>query len=1175
MAIDTRYDNNVVLKEEAFQNLLTNIKNYPVIDIDYIPEGETDELHGDDIWDNYTNGIPCIKITYGDDRSTKGNSIFSAEQREAINKNKKKINAIQVVINELTKRKNRWVEVFEQNRALYENKEAQLERYRQQINEIEKKKASFLKAGWNLLYLNYPLDTGDPYQPVVIDVHNIENESEKRATIKAAFEQGKVYYIRSNLFLYERYTYEGNDVANMTSSYQNYNAMLDDWTDKILDNEIFYKDSTIEDRGPIVYADLGPQYFNYQNIILEENQSEYTLVPAAANYSPNLQYWVKNNDEFSLYNYNGIKHYVLVPVGTTYDSNTVYYIIDNNTQDYVIYPYGDDEELWVSMLSNEAVYVENSNYYAAINDWTNKRNNHELFLHNDLSNNVKVYNLEYIALNQARVNLVSILLTYRDKMVDEEGNSIWTDAERQVLDDFINFIYSYNKLVFYETVGIAKYYPEDLPTLLARYPNYQQVLLSIDHDTIWEDEPYIKAADFQWQEKSEADLETLYSNFANNISNIVYKIENVINTNLIYIKNQIAKLNYSIMQHQAEVDVLNEAIAQAEQAINEVASTRYDLVQPTETYNELREYYQKDPNDSNVYIRFQEDGENWINARDNHLLYVLNDRSMFGYKYVKVGYRISFDNTYYSNNEDNMGYSLAERGETTEKLEKNIENNPYFTAENQASGTFRITINGHIYEVPIKGFTAVPSNKEIYITTEHNDIYTLVGNDATFNALQTYYYSTDGEHFEEKAYTQSTWTTDKDNGYVYIKNNVEYGKINFLGDLLGSGNIVTNNGNIYASGGAIGAATYLAIGGFPVDNGTEQPKNDYNASDPHNDAHAGFWYNGSNKRLIQTYNITEDTDNVGLGTYQLVLTNGGNTYSEAGIINNNGVIEFHTGLPSDNKNTNNALADIKAGNLTLGDSNSTYKITVNGVDLIGGSSDKSKFWRGDSSWSNTLEGRLIIGPNNDATSFTSSDVPIIKLRNITSASNPKYASIDFKTYTGDQAAYGNCVSLGTHSLTPTGDGLAYGTYPINFWASKVFKAVFNDYAEYRQTIDLTPGHIVIDNDDGSLSCSSQRLQPGAQVISDTFGDAMGFTEKCQTPLAVAGRVLVYTYQPRENYHAGMAVCSAPNGTVDIMTREEIREYPDCIIGIVSEIPQYETWGTDNVKVDGRIWIKVK
>jgi hypothetical protein len=42
-----------------------------------------------------------------------------------------------------------------------------------------------------------------------------------------------------------------------------------------------------------------------------------------------------------------------------------------------------------------------------------------------------------------------------------------------------------------------------------------------------------------------------------------------------------------------------------------------------------------------------------------------------------------------------------------------------------------------------------------------------------------------------------------------------------------------------------------------------------------------------------------------------------------------------------------------------------------------------------------------------------------------------------------------------------------------------------------------------------------------------------------------------------------------------MTREEIREYPDRILGHVSEIPNYETWGTGNIAVNNRIWIKVR
>jgi hypothetical protein len=41
-----------------------------------------------------------------------------------------------------------------------------------------------------------------------------------------------------------------------------------------------------------------------------------------------------------------------------------------------------------------------------------------------------------------------------------------------------------------------------------------------------------------------------------------------------------------------------------------------------------------------------------------------------------------------------------------------------------------------------------------------------------------------------------------------------------------------------------------------------------------------------------------------------------------------------------------------------------------------------------------------------------------------------------------------------------------------------------------------------------------------------------------------------------------------------MTREEIREWPDRIVGIVSEIPSYDYWN-ETVPTEGRIWIKVK
>ena len=100
MAIETKYQDNIVLKQDAFQNLLTNIKNYPIVDVDYISENEIDELHGDKVWEHYTDGIPCIKITYGDERSTKGNIIFADEQRTAIANNNRQIKQYQTALNE-------------------------------------------------------------------------------------------------------------------------------------------------------------------------------------------------------------------------------------------------------------------------------------------------------------------------------------------------------------------------------------------------------------------------------------------------------------------------------------------------------------------------------------------------------------------------------------------------------------------------------------------------------------------------------------------------------------------------------------------------------------------------------------------------------------------------------------------------------------------------------------------------------------------------------------------------------------------------------------------------------------------------------------------------------------------------------------------------------------------
>ena len=151
----------------------------------------------------------------------------------------------------------------------------------------------------------------------------------------------------------------------------------------------------------------------------------------------------------------------------------------------------------------------------------------------------------------------------------------------------------------------------------------------------------------------------------------------------------------------------------------------------------------------------------------------------------------------------------------------------------------------------------------------------------------------------------------------------------------------------------------------------------------------------------------------------------------------------------------------------------------------------------------------------------------------------------------------------------------------SIYGNKVYNAVWNDYAECREVETLEAGRCVTETESGVMALTEGRLQAGCRITSDTFGACMGETATARTPIAVAGRVLAYPFRDRNAYHLGDALCSAPGGTVDVMTREEVREYPERMIGTVSEIPKYDVWmgGTQEnpqpVEVNGRIWVYVR
>lgn len=141
---------------------------------------------------------------------------------------------------------------------------------------------------------------------------------------------------------------------------------------------------------------------------------------------------------------------------------------------------------------------------------------------------------------------------------------------------------------------------------------------------------------------------------------------------------------------------------------------------------------------------------------------------------------------------------------------------------------------------------------------------------------------------------------------------------------------------------------------------------------------------------------------------------------------------------------------------------------------------------------------------------------------------------------------------------------------------KLYGAVWNDYAEFREGDTIEAGRCVVEIGDDTLITSTERMMPGANIISDTFGFAIGETEQAKTPIAVSGRVLAYPYESCEEFkkNIGRPVCSGPNGTVSIMTDKEYRDKGYCAIGTISAVPDYEEWGAGKVKVNGRVWIKV-
>lgn len=414
---------------------------------------------------------------------------------------------------------------------------------------------------------------------------------------------------------------------------------------------------------------------------------------------------------------------------------------------------------------------------------------------------------------------------------------------------------------------------------------------------------------------------------------------------------------------------------------------------------------------------------------------------------------------------------------------------------------------------------------------------------------------------------------------------------------------LSNQGIIIQSDGTIGTTSTL----LPLSAGSSYPLSNYLAfstaangkaygSTLPTSATTGqlFFKKGSEKPVIVRANYTPSkviTANTSLNL---------STITGATITSSTNLEVFHNGVLLNGDGSNYTISGNNISftyNVKAGDTLTFIQTTpVNTIDLTKYASlaqTDAKYIEKNSGVGSFLKlnKKVTTGTNsNGQIEVTMSAVPCLSFTSTETTTGKTTTAFSFDAYNTESQAYSNFTmkdSKANAYVFTVSSKTIYPKMPIfstqkietssTIKGSTVYGAVWNDYAEYRICKDnFIPGMVVCENGDDTLSISRKRMQSAAAIVSDTFGFAIGETDDAKCPIAVSGRVLAIPYESREEFKKaiGRPVCAGPNGTVSIMTDEEYRDKGYCAIGTISAVPDYATWGTGNVAVNNRIWIKV-
>ncbi len=170
------------------------------------------------------------------------------------------------------------------------------------------------------------------------------------------------------------------------------------------------------------------------------------------------------------------------------------------------------------------------------------------------------------------------------------------------------------------------------------------------------------------------------------------------------------------------------------------------------------------------------------------------------------------------------------------------------------------------------------------------------------------------------------------------------------------------------------------------------------------------------------------------------------------------------------------------------------------------------------------------------------------------------------------AATGNSLVLGTLVA-----GLPQAQAGQEFKASKIWGAVWNDYADFQKLNDqLIYGKAYYDTAEGAKICTQRCQMAVMGLATNTFGLSVGSGANygLEVPIAVAGWALAFV---DKEYPCGTPLTNDENGNLTEMTMQEKQNYPERMVATYKKKEYDQFFGPKEtqVEVNGRHWVKVK